>query len=246
MMTKTMKTIKWRGDSNMECYSFSKAGRFHLKNGEKNQDQIFGIRSSDRIAVCLSDGCSTSPRGLAAAQKVVTLTAKMFFNDFYDLLLDDSDTVRRKVSAVLQPTLRAFAAQQGVRPETLAATLLVFAADRSGRYLCAHLGDGCVLMQPPDAEASAFSIISSPSHGIVPHSTYLTMNADMMRHLKVYRSLRPSHGKFLLLTDGADNLLRNSSQESHLPCPFSGPALERYLDSQHPLDDYSAAVIMIP
>ena len=43
----------------MECYSFTKPGRLHLKNGEKNQDQLFGIRSRDRIAVCLSDGCST-------------------------------------------------------------------------------------------------------------------------------------------------------------------------------------------
>lgn len=242
-----MKMTEQKGDTNrMECYSFSKAGRFHLKNGEKNQDQVFGIRGSDRIAICLSDGCSTSPQGLAAAQQVVTLTAKMFFNNFYDLLLDDADTVRRKVSAALQPALRAFAAQQGIQPETLAATLIVFAADCSGRYLCAHLGDGCVLMQPPDAEASAFSTISSPSRGIVPHSTYLTMNADLMQHLKVYQSLRPSHGKFLLMTDGADDLLRSEPQESHLPCPFSGPELEHYLDSQQPLDDCSAAVITIP
>ena len=50
----------------MECYSFTKPGRLHLKNGEKNQDQLFGIRSRDRIAVCLSDGCSTASHGLAA------------------------------------------------------------------------------------------------------------------------------------------------------------------------------------
>lgn len=56
----------------MECYSFTKPGRLHLKNGEKNQDQLFGIRSRDRIAVCLSDGCSTASHGLAAAQQIVT------------------------------------------------------------------------------------------------------------------------------------------------------------------------------
>lgn len=133
----------------MECYSFTKPGRLHLKNGEKNQDQLFGIRSRDRIAVCLSDGCSTASHGLAAAQQIVTLTARMFYEQFYDLLLDDPDTVRRKICAVLQPALRAFAEQQGVEPEALAATLIVFAADDTGRYLCAHLGDGCILMQPP-------------------------------------------------------------------------------------------------
>ena len=98
----------------MECYSFTKPGRLHLKNGEKNQDQLFGIRSRDRIAVCLSDGCSTASHGLAAAQQIVTLTARMFYEQFYDLLLDDPDTVRRKICAVLQPALRAFAEQQGV------------------------------------------------------------------------------------------------------------------------------------
>lgn len=132
----------------MECYSFTKPGRLHLKNGEKNQDQLFGIRSSDRIAICLSDGCSTASHGLAAAQQIVTLTARMFYDQFYELLLDDPDTVRRKICAVLQPALRAFAEQQSVEPEALAATLIVFAADDTGRYLCAHLGDGCILMQP--------------------------------------------------------------------------------------------------
>lgn len=73
---------------------------------------------------------------------------RMFYEQFYDLLLDDPDTVRRKICAVLQPALRAFAEQQGVEPEALAATLIVFAADDTGRYLCAHLGDGCILMQP--------------------------------------------------------------------------------------------------
>lgn len=105
----------------MECYSFTKPGRLHLKNGEKNQDQLFGIRSRDRIAICLSDGCSTASHGLAAAQQIVTLTARMFYDQFYELLLDDPDTVRRKICAVLQPALRAFAKQQGVEPEALAA-----------------------------------------------------------------------------------------------------------------------------
>ena len=229
----------------MECYSFTKPGQYHLKKGQKNQDQLFGIRSSDRIAVCLSDGCSTASHGLAAAQQIVTLTARMFYDQFYDLLLDDPDTVRRKVCAVLQPALRTFAKQQGIEPEALAATLIVFAADDTGRYLCAHLGDGCILMQPPGADASACSTISAPSCGIVPHSTYLTMNTNMMQHLKVYQSLRPTHGKFLLLTDGADALLRGNLPKDQLLCPFSGPELERYLDEQHPLDDYSAAIVTI-
>ena len=100
-------------------------------------------------------------------------------------------------------------------------------------------------MQPPGAEAAAFSTISAPSCGIAPHSTYLTMNTNMMQHLKVYRSLRPVRGKFLLLTDGADDLLRSKLPKDRLLCPFSGPELECYLDEQHPLDDYSAAIVTI-
>ena len=146
---------------------------------------------------------------------------------------------------MLQPALRTIASQLGAPPEALATTILAFAADNSGRYLCAHLGDGCILMQPPGAEAAAFSTISAPSCGIAPHSTYLTMNTNMMQHLKVYRSLRPVRGKFLLLTDGADDLLRSKLPKDRLLCPFSGPELECYLDEQHPLDDYSAAIVTI-
>ena len=71
------------------------------------------------------------------------------------------------------------------------------------------------------------------------------MNTNMMQHLKVYRSLRPVRGKFLLLTDGADDLLRSKLPKDRLLCPFSGPELECYLDEQHPLDDYSAALVTI-
>ena len=66
-----------------------------------------------------------------------------------------------------------------------------------------------------------------------------------MQHLKVYRSLRPVRGKFLLLTDGAENLLRSKLPKDQLLCPFSGPELECDLDEQHPLDDYRAAIVTI-
>ena len=71
------------------------------------------------------------------------------------------------------------------------------------------------------------------------------MNTNMMQHLKVYRSLWPVRGKFLLLTDGAEDLLRSKLPQDQLLCPFSGPELEHYLDEQHPLDDYSAAIVTI-
>lgn len=132
------------------------------------------------------------------------MTARLFYYEFYDLLLARPDAVRRRLSAVLQPALRTIASQLGAPPEALATTILAFAADNSGRYLCAHLGDGCILLQPKGAPADSVSVISSPSCVAGTHATDLTMNADMMRHLKVYQSLLPTSGKFLLLTDGAD------------------------------------------
>lgn len=229
----------------MEFYSFTKPGRWHRDSGEKNQDQLFGIHGGDRSSICLSDGCGSSPYGREAAQLVVVLLARMLFERFYELLLDEPDTVRRKVCSALQPALREFATERGIDPETLAATVMAFAADNTGRYLCVHLGDGAILMQPQGAEASEFLTISAPSRGVIPHSTYLTMNADMMRHLKVYQSLGPFKGKILLLTDGADDLLQKEGQKSCLPCPLYGPMIEAYLDGLNPQDDYSAAVVII-
>lgn len=230
----------------MECYSFSTAGSRHQEAGEKNQDQMFGIQGGDRLSICLSDGCGSSPYGGAAAQYVCTLTARLFFFEFYKLLAADPDTVRQRVAAVLQPALRALAAQEGIDPEELAATILVLAVDQAGRYLCAHLGDGCILTQSQDTPEKKYQVISDASRGITPHSTYLTMNADMMQHLKVYRSFRPHKRKFLLLTDGAADLLRDAPWSRTLPCAFSGPALEEYLDSLCPRDDYSGSLISVP
>lgn len=229
----------------MECYSFSKPGADHLEAGQKGQDQMFGIHGADHLALCLCDGCGSSPLGGEAAQYTAMMTARLFYYEFYDLLLARPDAVRRRLSAVLQPALRTIASQLGAPPEALATTILAFAADNSGRYLCAHLGDGCILLQPKGAPADSVSVISSPSCVAGTHATDLTMNADMMRHLKVYQSLLPTSGKFLLLTDGADGLLRPPARERTLPCALSGPELERCLDQLHARDDYSAALISI-
>lgn len=192
----------------MECYSFSKPGADHLEAGQKGQDQMFGIHGADHLALCLCDGCGSSPLGGEAAQYTAMMTARLFYYEFYDLLLARPDAVRRRLSAVLQPALRTIASQLGAPPEALATTILAFAADNSGRYLCAHLGDGCILLQPKGAPADSVSVISSPSCVAGTHATDLTMNADMMRHLKVYQSLLPTSGKFLLLTMEQTGLLR--------------------------------------
>jgi len=224
----------------MNCYTFTKMGQRHLSLSQPGQDQLFGIRGSDHIAVCLSDGGSFTPHGREAAQQTATTTARLFYDHFRELLLADSAAVRREICTALLPALQKYAVQQNIPPESLAATLMVLAADDQGRFVSAHLGDGRILMQEPELAPEKFSIISSPSNGVTPHSTYLTMNSNLMRHLKVARTLRPMPRKFLLLTDGADGLLRRSPSPRMLPCRFSGQEIERYLDALHPEDDYSA------
>ena len=71
----------------MECYSFSKPGADHLEAGQKGQDQMFGIHGADHLALCLCDGCGSSPLGGEAAQYTAMMTARLFYYEFYDLLL---------------------------------------------------------------------------------------------------------------------------------------------------------------
>lgn len=224
----------------MHCYTFSKTGQRHLTLGQPGQDQLFGILGSRHSAVCLSDGGSFTAYGCEAAQQTAAITARLFYDHFWELLLADSATVRRTVCATLLPALQEYATQKNIPPESLAATMLVLAADDQGRFISAHLGDGRILMQEPDLAPKQFSVISSPSCGVVPHSTYLTMNASLMRHLKVARVLRPAPRKFLLLTDGADEFLRSTQEPKTLPCRFSGQEIEHCLDALRPEDDYSA------
>ena len=226
----------------MNFYSFSKPGQRHRDQNQESQDQIFGIRGSDRISVCVSDGASFTPYGREAAQKVATLAARLFYDRFWPLMLAKPDAVRRELCAAILPELQRYAKEKNIPPEWMAATLLVLAMDEQGRYLCVHLGDGAILEQPRDTP-DRFRMLSAPSNGVLPHSTYLTMNADLMAHLKFSRSLEAMPQKLLILTDGADELLRTDSCQRTLPCRFSGPAIEQYLDALHPQDDYSAVEI---
>lgn len=224
----------------MNFYSFTKAGQHHSSQNQPNQDQMFGIRGSEHLAVCLSDGASFTPFGREAAQKVATITARLFYDRFWPLMLAKPDAVRREICAAILPELQRYAEQQNVPAEWMAATLLVLAMDNQGRYLCVHLGDGAILEQQQNDAPNHFRLLSAPSNGLLQHSTYLTMNANLMQHLKFSRSLEPAARKLLVMTDGADQLLRTDSHQRTLPCPFSGPAVEHYLDALHPQDDYSA------
>ena len=205
-----------------------------------NQDALFGIQGSSRMALGLCDGAGFTPYGKEAAQQAAPAVAELFYRRFWELMLADLDTVRGEVCSTVLPRLRSYAEQKQIPPGWMASTLLVAAMDKEGRYICAHLGDGAILEQ---AGEERFRMVSNPSNGMLPNSTYLTMNVDMMQHLKITRSADPGRKKLLLVTDGADRLLRPDSRSRQLPCPFSGAAIEAYLDAQRPSDDYSAIEI---
>lgn len=229
----------------MDFYSFTKAGRQHQRSAQANQDQLFGIRGHDRIAVCLSDGAGFSPYGREAARRVATITARLFYDRFWQLMVEKPDAVRSELCAALLPALQDYAAQANIPPEWMAATLVALAMDDQGRYICAHLGDGSILEQGPEQSSRQFQVVSAPSNGLFLNSTFLTMNSNLMFHLKICRSTVSSQRKLLLMTDGADQLLRPKPDLRTLPCAFSGQEVEHFLDLLHPQDDYSAVELFV-
>lgn len=228
----------------MDFYSFTKTGRRHQVSAQENQDQLFGIRGRDRIAVCVSDGAGFSPYGREAAHLVATITARFLFDGFWQILLKKPDAVRKELCAALLPVLQEHAMQEHIPPEWMAATLVALATDEQGHYICLHLGDGAILEQRQKNDANSFQLVSAPSNGLRPNTTFLTMNSNLMYHLKISRSTTPAPKKLLLMTDGADRLLRPDQDLRKLPCAFSVSEAERYLDQLHPQDDYTVAEIL--
>ena len=228
----------------MEHYSFTETGAGHRKNHHENQDRMLGISGEKGLVVCLCDGAGFSPYSAAAAQLVSQICTKRVYRELDRFFYLPDEQIKARLECMILRALSRYARQCSIPPEQLAATFLLAAVTPEGRYLVTHLGDGAAMLHT--GAENCYQLLSPPSNGLSWNTTFLTMNCRMRQYMRVYRSMQCQPREILLVTDGADHLLRPAPAQRTLPCPFDGPSIHRYLMAKKPEDDYSGILIRVP
>lgn len=225
---------------------FSCAGQRHIHARRPNEDRGAIINENGLCVAVICDGAGSSSAGSDAAELVSRFLAAALSRRFDELYFCDGITARMTVSRLVTQCLKDHSLATGTPEQALACTILAAAMDAEGRCICFHLGDGIILQQ--DVDDPSLTVVSPPMNGLVPGSTYLTMNCDMVQFLRYYRWQSPRSRQLLLLSDGAAEHLvsrRSGAGWCFIPrIPARLDTLRAWLDSRRPEDDYTAAQLI--
>lgn len=228
----------------LKCESLSLPGTVHLRSGKENEDRIAVLSRKDLTAAVVCDGAGSFGAGAAAAELVSEMLAAYLIKRFDALCTADGEQARLVLLGRIEKTLRAYARRTGTPAQELACTILAAAVHEDGRCLCLHLGDG-IILQKNRCEVRP-SVVSCPMTGLVPHSTYLTMNCDLNSYLRLYRWQSEETGQLLLLSDGAaEHLVRLRGGDGWVYTDGEPDlcAIRRRLGKCTPRDDHSAVLL---
>lgn len=230
-----------RNTNIIECSAFSEVGFCHTINGKPCEDACCVVSAENVSAAVLCDGAGNSTAGGIAAKIISELLAESLCREFDDWYFSDSSTAKRKLAHAVDNCLCDYSKESGIPAKELACTIVAAAMDRDKRCICFHLGDGMVLQKE---EGMVFGIVSTPSNGLVPNSTYLTMNCDIARWIQFCRWQEPELSWLFLMTDGAANtIFAGTAVTGHYFKHMQLSKIKCYLDRQNPRDDYSCALI---
>lgn len=230
----------------MKIEYFSYPGSYHAEHGMPNEDHVGIAKNNNNISVTVvCDGAGGHGAGGIAAELLSGKLADYVLDKFDVLYSSSSEKAKYNMICYIEDCLSEYSNNNNIAIEELATTIMIAAMDSSdGRCICFHLGDGIILREH---KYGLIDVVSSPRNGISKHTTYLTGNCNLWRHLSFYRWRESNINKIILLTDGAmDHLVtltdHNGWQYQNY-CPTIVEDIERHLLCQNPQDDFSCAII---
>ena len=219
-------------------------GTDHLGLSRANEDRIRILTRNGLTAAAVCDGAGSFGAGAVAAELVSDALTALLHARFDALYAAPTDELRSILAETVEQTLLSHAVRTGTPARELACTILAAAVHEDGRCLCAHLGDGIILQKNTDDHS--LSVVSCPMTGLAPHSTYLTMNCDLHRYLRVYRWESAALEQLLLLSDGAaEHLVRLQGGAGwvYSASAWDIHSIHTLLRTANPRDDHSVLLI---
>lgn len=223
----------------LTSFVFSSAGKYHQDNNRPNEDCIVMKKSGNVSVIVACDGAGSMNGGKEAAMLISDLLTNELASNFKSLYFSEPEVAKRHTIQAVEMCLITFAHDNKMDASELACTIVAAAMDDAGRCICFHLGDGMILRRR--VGNNNWDIVSSPRNGIIPNSTYLTMNCSLLTNLQFYRWKDPAMEQLLLLTDGAADLFKKQDINGSLQ-ENNYSRICDYLQACDPYDDFSFGI----
>ena len=186
-------------------------GRHHQAQGIPCQDRVHVERGAEVMCAALADGAGSRASSHIGADCVTRTVAGLACREFGQWWAQPD----RELAAYLIRRCLEELERQTPPIYELASTLLFVAADREGRYLSGHLGDG-VQVRVVGKEAQVFS---APENGEYENETFFLTGEDALEHFRLRRGQLTGAGSLLLMSDGmGESLYQRSSRTPARAC----------------------------
>ena len=189
----------------MKTAAAVRQGTGHLMQGLPCQDRAAGSSRPPCAAVALCDGAGSRQHSERAAE-CLSQWAVQWLPGVFDRLYRLPE---EGIAAVLLQEGLAQLRELEMPLDECLCTFLAFARHEDGRWIAAHIGDGCILL--PDA------VLSFPENGRYANETYFFSGPQAARHLRVRKGRDRTATAVLLTSDGCADALYDRCTGSPAP-----------------------------
>ena len=221
-------------------------GRRHILSGKASDDAAYLMKKDNYGFIGLADGQTNKIYSYIGGISCLELTAG-FLEESGEPFLSDYAFVDEAQFALIsryRQHLHERAMKERAWPEDYASTIVALSfRPKTGEYVIAHLGDGCILAVTHDNKVI---FLSKPENGMIPGSTWLTTSRTAMQHLRFANGNISAYKRIVMLTDGAECLCRgmNISSNAKEQLIHSTPSeIAEWLNAASPEDDASCIIM---
>lgn len=184
-------------------------GRGHLKSGTPCQDKTFSVVKDECSACALADGAGSAPLSHFGAE-AVTVAICNYIAENFDSIFGENDgaSVKRDILATVNKQLEALCKEKGCSIKDLASTLL-FVAEKAGKFIICHIGDGVVGY----VKNGKILVASHPENGEFANTTVFTTSGSAIASMKIFKGNVGQISGFVLMSDGTETSFYNKREK---------------------------------
>ncbi|OWV13938.1 PP2C family serine/threonine-protein phosphatase [Fibrobacter sp. UWB5] len=174
-------------------------GKGHLKTDTPCQDKTYSIVKGSCTVCALADGAGSAFLSHFGAETVAKTICDYMADNFDAIINEDGVVVKQNILAVVGNSLNALCLEKKCTIKDLASTLL-FVAEKAGKFIICHIGDGVIGYVKDDKVLVA----SHPENGEFANTTVFTTSSDAIASMKIIKGNLNQISGFILMSDGTE------------------------------------------
>ena len=174
-------------------------GKGHLESGTPCQDKTFSIVKGSCTVCALADGAGSAFLSHFGAETATQTICNYMADNFDSVIDEDGVSVKQNILAVVGSSLNALCQEHCCDIKDFASTLL-FVAEKAGKFIICHIGDGVIGYVKDDEVLVA----SHPENGEFANTTVFTTSSGAIASMKIIKGSLNQISGFILMSDGTE------------------------------------------